>query len=218
MWWYDRPEPRGWRTIYVYLKTRIAVEFASEAIDTLAENWRYRTNLLRIGPEGMWEDGFVLRVTAQMDAPDFAQEQSETLRGFESWVIHDDKGNFVESQNGGPVSRFFDLLSDKDQPTNRFSQLFIVCNPNNPWSEKTINEIRSSLRGPLAPVFFFRGGQILLLGSQESGKITNQRCGRYLRGLTGWRVTDSNQETFSADGQDEDCWNWRAFFDFVSNE
>ena len=217
-WWFDRPEPRAWRTLFVYLKTRIAVEFAYEAIEALQKTWPYQTRLLRMGHNELWEDGFVLRIEALRNAIDLAQEHSKALDKFEAWAIHDDAGGYAESQPNGPLGLFFDKLPFTGESRVRISQIFLMWRENSPQAPKVVGNIRSCLIGPYAPVFFFRDGQIILLGSDESGKITNQRCARYLSSLKEWCVVDSSRETFSPKGRDKHRWGRDVFSKLLSND
>lgn len=217
-WWFDKPEPRAWRTHFIFLKTRFAIEFAYEAIEALQQSWPYRTWLLWMGADELWEDGFVLRIKALKDAIALAEEHKEALDKFEAWAIHDDAGVRVESQPNGPLSRFFDIPRQVGTQGANFSQIFLMWPEGSQEPTKTIEDIRSCLKAPHAPVFFFRNGQIILLGSDESGKITNQRCARYLSRLSGWCVVDSSRETFSPKGPDERRWGTDAFFNLLSND
>lgn len=102
--------------------------------------------------------------------------------------------------------------------SERFSQIFMMWPEGSPEPTKTVEDIRSCLKGSYAPVFFFRNGQIMLLDSVESGKITNQRCARYISRLGGWCVVDSARETFSPTGRDKQRWGGDAFFNLLSND
>jgi hypothetical protein len=198
-------EPEAWRTLYLYLRTRLALDYSHDAIGTFRGAFGRRSQMLWLDNDMTWDNGIVLRVTALKSAIDLADEIGGALNQFEAWAVIDDTGKYIESQTNGPMSRFFENMPTHGDRID-YSQIFMMWNEENQWYRDIIDKIRNSMRGYHAPVFFFTDGQILFLDSQESGKVTNRRCNRHLRSLDGWCIVDSLNETLSRDGPDRELW------------
>ena len=202
--WYDRPEPRLKREIFLYARTRFAVEFADEAIEALAKVYQYRVGLLEIGRNReVWNNGFVLRLTTHKgEGPiDLSEIMGPGLKKLDAWAMHDGRGEHIESDQGGPFTRYFEAA-----PSHDISQVFIMGDPNNRRYNDRIESVRSQIKSLCLPVFYFENGQIMFLNTKESGSITNQRCGSEIYRFDGWCVMDSRGEAFSPDGLTNRAW------------
>ena len=76
--WLDNPEPRAWRKIYLYLRTRVALEHSADILDELDDAFPWHSSLLRFEKQALWADGGVLRIQALEDAPDLVHRMSES--------------------------------------------------------------------------------------------------------------------------------------------
>lgn len=207
-YFFDRPEPRPKREIFLFARMRTAIEFADGAIQALAKVCPFKTHLLEIGCDHVvWGNGFALRFTTFYgEGPKELCHSMETgLRELEAWAMHDGRGEHAESDRGGPFTRYFDVMPNQ---TDEISQIFIMGNPNSPKYQDRLDIVRSRLKGTCLPVFYFKDGQIIFLNTRESGSITNQRCGPEIRHFDEWFTLDSRGEIFSPEGLVKSGWHW----------
>lgn len=203
---WQQPEPRAWRVVYMYLRTRTSLDFADDALNALADDITSLVDVFFFDDDLTWDNGLVIRRQFCDDASHIANALKSSLDTFEAWAVIDDFGDFQESNNDGPLSHFFETTEFMRSEGLGFSQLYIRWDEDNPWSEEIVSRMKGQLKGYHAPVFFFEDGQIIFVKTSESGKITNQRCSSTLKGLPGWAVVDPFQETFSRKGRSEKLW------------
>jgi hypothetical protein len=158
--------------------------------------------MLGLGAEGsVWDNGLVLRVQHVLPPVDMARRIRSVLDEFDAWAIHDGIGDFIEHPSGGPLSRFL-----KPSPGAPFSQIFVLYRDTDPNCEQTVDRVRSQMKALCLPVFHFRDGQIMMLRSKESGRVTSQRCARQLPRFEGWAIVDSSGASYTTVGETEDIW------------
>jgi hypothetical protein len=158
--------------------------------------------MLGLGDEGsVWNNGLVLRVQHVLPPADMARKIRSVLDEFDAWAIHDGIGDFMEHPSGGPLSRFFE-----SSPGAPFSQIFVLYRNTDSKYDQTVDRLRSQMKGLCLPVFHFRDGQIMMLRSQESGRVTSQRCARQLPRFEGWAIVDSSGASYSRVGETDEIW------------
>ena len=203
--WYNTGPP-VFRDVYLYLQSRIAIEYADDARKALGEKISTYIDVLSLGNTNSWKDGALFKFQIKSDATDLAEELRAELNLFEHWAVFDDRGNYKESIDSGPFSTFLKSIVNTRGPNLFFSQLCIKWREEHPWINNTVKKLRDSLNKKNAPVFYFRDGQIILIDTNEPGNITRQRCQRIARDLFSWRVIDSAQEVYSSRGREDKAW------------
>jgi hypothetical protein len=209
----ERAEPAAWRKVYFYLRTSTALELATDAWPVLDEAFAEaprEPRALWLDQEYTWPNGIVLRADMLDDAPFVADRFKNALDKFSAWSVLDDRGNYSASESAAPVTHFLNNVSHHSSGKLPCSQIFVMWDDENPWNERILQDLRGSLRGRCAPVFFFENGQVIFVETSESAKITAQRCGRAMKGLWHWCILDRDQETISKNG---DAVNW---WDFIN--
>jgi len=198
---YDDTPPLA-RTLFVFFRTALALEFEQGALKALAEILP-EPPMLGLGPKGLiLSNGPVLRLKRQIRPPfDTARALNRALDKLEAWAIHECYGEFEENPKGGPLSRYFDA----NPPGIPFSQIFVLARKGDAKYEQTVVQLRSRMKAPCTPVFHFRDGQIMMLRSKESGTITKQRCADQLR-LQNWVIVDSSGVSCSSVGETKRIW------------
>lgn len=77
----------------------------------------------------------------------------------------------------------------------------------NPWTERAVESLRNQFSNVTVPVFFFRGGQTLILASDEAARLSLNRCRTKLADLNGFCVIDWEGEAAS----NKDSHRWESF-------
>jgi hypothetical protein len=87
------------RDTFIYLRTRIAIDYSDDLLRKLAEhfphdqtagNFEYPVSVLGFGDDQVtWSDGVVIRVKQPLSPQDFADKLAPAVRNFEASAIHD---------------------------------------------------------------------------------------------------------------------------------
>jgi hypothetical protein len=224
----DDPEPTAIvRDTFIFLRTRLAIDFSARAIDALAQHFPHddvseqfrevrSVPLLGFGDDGVtWSDGIVLRSNQTKAPRDIATTLDPALQEFDASVIHDRWGEFREHPGGGLVTRYFDQLWDGEyrelQRINHarpvpIAQIFVMSREDDRGFGQAVIDLRSSLREQFLPAFHFRDGQILFYNSSDPARLVARRFERFLRRLEHWAIVDSDGVTATANGEDESVW------------
>lgn len=202
------------RTHYLSLRTRRSLDWEDDCFKQLAKVVPFEIDVMGLGRGAwIWEDGCVFKLRNKLAALDMANALRPGLELFESWAVHDASGSFIEYPSGGPMSRFFDL--DYDAKTRgAFSRIFVMRGENDKLYEQTVSRLRNEMRAPCLPVFHFRDGQIMMLQSDESARITSQRSPQQFSRLQGWAIIDSAEATESNTNPRKGLWERQLLSEF----
>lgn len=191
---------------YAYMRTHIALEHD----DSLEGLWNYLKGhdvvffLAKNDEIIEWGDGVVIKIESWMSLDGLAQNLSFFLDKLDAWVLFDGVKH-VEHPKGGPLTSFLET-GDQSNTRERYGQIFVLYDDELRDHQRLIENIRKRIRQPCRPVFYFRDGVVLLVKSDISGRIINQRCRNYLENLRAWVIIDASDEYRTDEGMVDSVW------------
>jgi hypothetical protein len=117
---YELEQPRPYPETFLYLRTRLAVEFSTSILRSLQVELRPFAPprpdedrvelLLPLYEDGTWENGFVLGLYTSARPSELANVLKPALDEFDAWQIRNTRGEWAEWIGKGPLSAYLYLL------------------------------------------------------------------------------------------------------------
>jgi len=194
---------------YLFLRTRLAIDLSAEAISPLIQMLPLlETHALTFQAERhsghgfVWSNGLVLRTSDERTCAEFADDLAEELAEFDAWAIHDCESDWIESPTGGPLSSYF---ASPILTPGRSAMLFL-CEPKNCRDpDELASQVRDRLPGS-APVFYFRGGRILMTRAPDPYRIIANRVGTLADRYEGFAGCDRDGTPFEGRRENHGIW------------
>jgi len=182
----------GHNRYFLYARTSIALEYASEALDELSQAINHHVYVLcPFGSVGSWLNGFVLRIHSKEALDEIAGRLSSALSRFDAWVIHDGIASARESHGHGLVTRYFAEAARQGKPFS-MAQIFLTYADDERDPDTASPALATKFRGLLLPAFHFADGRILLFRSAEPAPSLCRRTERSLGRLHCISIADAD--------------------------
>lgn len=197
---------------YLFLRTRLAVDLSDDALLPLSRVLSPEDSYLLFSAPGeedegfTWENGIVLRISDKGTCADTAEELSEELAAFDAWAIHDCDADWIESPAGGPLSSYFAAARGPS------AMLFLLEPDNFRTPDDLASQVRDRLPGS-APVFYFRGGRILMTRAPDPYRIIANRIGTLADRYEGFAGCDRDGTSFERRQENPRIWHPIGFSD-----
>lgn len=190
-------------TTFLYLRTKLTVGLASDAIYGLYLEWQAfappppyedRAHLLMPINGGTWADGIVFGLPTIVQPKHLGTTMKPALDQFGEWQIVNLNGEWAESANPGLLSRFF-----KQRREKRFAQIFVGYDAAVAPPDQAIDAL-CAVYGPdkCMPVMHFRDGKILLLSTSDPARVIHRKMRQACKGLDYLCGCDFAGEAFSS--------------------
>jgi hypothetical protein len=210
---YELEQSRPYPETFLYLRTRLAVEFSASILRSLHVALRPFAPprpdedrvelLLPFYEDGTWENGFVLGLYTSARPSELANVLKPALDEYDAWQIRNTRGEWAEWIGKGPLSAYY---KDKQEsiPT---AQIFLGFGDPEDMSEEAVAGVRAVYGDDRClPVLHFRDGRILLLKTEQSARLIQNRLRSALSRIDYACGCDAAGEPFS----DDDTPIWKA--------
>lgn len=174
---------RGARPVYIYLRSKDAIEADDEASDAAMAMFNHDIpsrdgldNAELICPVGDYDtfvDGFVVRVKTNKSLDELRDGWKQHLAKFEAWAIHDGKGDIHESDGFlGTVGPALQALRQGRLPV---TQVFLIFHRANERARRNdpdalADAIRAEWKVESRAVFRFRNGRVFFVSSRTAAE------------------------------------------------
>src|SRR5579863_4202456 len=181
---WGRASRRG--TLFLFLRTRLAVSATDEPLEALAEAGLTEAEILGFpcGPrespwneKETWEDGYVFRLDRAAPPSVVADELKDALALFDAWAIHDGDALCAEGPHPALVSDYY----GRHRGGSIMVGVQIADGARRP--DELYDRVRSALSPHCRPVFHFRDGRIFMFPAGLPPQQFWRRVERYQRDL-----------------------------------